>query len=398
MTGWTATWLVATREAVERVRSRAFIVSTVLTLVILGGLVTLTIVTAGGGPTRFEVAVAGNPGPGFANALDAAAAANDATVEVIPVADGAAARAGVEAGTVDAAVIAPHTIVVESRLGTPVEAILGAALHQTQFLERLHATGLPPEAIAGILSEGAVDVVQLTPPPDTEGEAVALIAVVLLFVVITMYGQWVLMGVLEEKTTKVVEQVLSSIGVRSLLAGKVIGIGALGLGQLMLIVAIGLVALQVTGAFEVPAGAYPAAAWSLLWFVLGFAFYAVLYAAAGALVSRTEEAQVASTPVVLIGVVSYLLAFTVVVTDPNATVSRVLSLVPPIAPIAFPARIGFEGVPVWEILTGVGVMVLAVVGVTRLAARIYAGALLAGGGRVKVRQAWKAAGELAAGR
>jgi ABC-2 type transport system permease protein len=97
-------------------------------------------------------------------------------------------------------------------------------------------------------------------------------------------------------------------------------------------------------------------------------------------------------------VASYLLTFTVILPNPDGTVAFILSLLPPIAPIAFPARIGFTGVALWQILLGMGIMLVAVFGVMRLAARIYAGALLGIGSRVRIRDAWRAAGELTSSR
>jgi ABC-2 type transport system permease protein len=216
--------------------------------------------------------------------------------------------------------------------------------------------------------------------------------------VITTYGQWVLMGVLEEKSTKVVELIVSSTSVRSLLAGKVIGIGMLGFAQLVFLVGLALGAGSLLDLYELPTGTVATAAWSLVWFILGFAFYAVLNAAAGSLVSRTEDAQAAATPIALVAVASYLLTFTVILPNPDGTTAKILTLLPPIAPIAFPARIGFTGVPLWEILLGITIMIVAVVGVVRIAARVYAGALLASGGRVRIRDAWRSAGELTARR
>jgi ABC-2 type transport system permease protein len=98
----------------------------------------------------------------------------------------------------------------------------------------------------------------------------------------------------------------------------------------------------------------------------------------------------------MVGLVAYLVTFTVILPSPDSLTSRLLSLLPPIAPIAYPARLGL-GVPAGELLLGVAVTVIGTVLVIRIAARIYAGGLLSAGGRVKLRQAWKAAGELAEG-
>ena len=103
-------------------------------------------------------------------------------------------------------------------------------------------------------------------------------------------------------------------------------------------------------------------------------------------------------PIALVGVAGYLLTFVIVMPNPDSTATTVLSMLPPVAPIAYPARIAYVGVPLWELLAGAAVMTAAVVGVVRLAARIYAGALLTAGARVKIRDAWRAAGELVAGR
>jgi ABC-2 type transport system permease protein len=390
-----AIWLVAMREAVERARSRAYIVSTAITVIVLAAIVVITMVVSDDEPPRFTVSVTGPLPAAFDQSAEAAAEVFGASVALEQVPDGDAARAAVAEGRADAAVIGPHTVVVESRRGTTIESILDAALRQSQFLEKLDEEGLPAFVVAGILAATRADVESISEPPETAGEVVAVVTIILLFIVITMYGQWVLMGVLEEKTTKVVEQILSSVSVRALLAGKVIGIGVLGLVQMLIIVVGALVAFGSFGLFDLPSSAYPAAAWSILWFLLGFAFYATLYAAAASLVSRTEDAQASATPVALIGVAAYLATFVVVLNDPSSTLSRALSLFPPMAPIAFPARIGFAGVATLEILVGVAVMVAAVVAVTRLAARIYAGALLTSGSRVKLRQAWKASRELA---
>ena len=94
----------------------------------------------------------------------------------------------------------------------------------------------------------------------------------------------------------------------------------------------------------------------------------------------------------------YLHTFVLIMPNPASAAGTILSLTPPISPIAYPARIAFTSVPLWELLAGVAVMVTTVVVVVRLAARVYAGALLTAGGRVKVREAWRAAGDLVAGR
>jgi len=387
-----STYLVAWREATERARSRAYIVSTIFTLVLLGGLMAV-VVLVDQGPSTYEVGLSGDIPPALSASIDAVATSSDVLVSQVEYPTPAAARHAVAAAEVDAAVVDDDMIVVRSPDGSPIESVLITALRQARLADRLDALGID---LSTLSDPGRIDVVATEGATDDSGEGIAVTAVVLLFLVITTYGQWVLLGVLEEKSTHVVEQVVSSTSVRSLLAGKVIGIGMLGIGQLAVLIVAAVLAGSVFELFALPSATYATAAWSVVWFLLGFAFYAVMYAAAGSLVSRTEDAQAATMPIALFSVAAYLVAFSVVLPNPESTVSRIVSLLPPVAPIAFPARIAFGQAPVWELLLGVALTMAAIAVVVRLAARVYAGALLGAGSRMKLRQAWRAAGELAA--
>ena len=145
---------------------------------------------------------------------------------------------------------------------------------------------------------------------DTLG-GLAFFTILILYGQLLTYGYWVASGVVEEKASRVVEILLSTIRPRELLAGKVIGLGLLGLGQLLLVAAIGLLVAAATGAVDVDADLLTAVGLSLLWFVLGYAFFACAFACAGALVPRLEELQASATPLTLVIMVSLFLAFAV---------------------------------------------------------------------------------------
>ncbi len=397
MTGFQATWLIARREAKERARSKAFLASTVVTILLLGAVVGVMALTDTG-PPQYDVALVGDSPPGLSGALDAAAVASGSLIQFSDLTDREAIADAIELGELDAAVLDGDTILLGSSPPSTLRTILEFGLRQSRFIERLEAAGLDPATVTTLVEPDRGIRIVTADEDEQSNEGIAFAAIVLLFLVITTYGQWVLMGVLEEKSTRVVELVVSSTSVRSLLAGKVIGIGLLGLAQLMLLISLALSAGWIFELFDLPGGTAATVAWSLVWFVLGFAFYAALNAAAGSLVSRTEDAQAAAMPIALVAVASYLLTFVVILPNPDGLVARLLSMLPPVAPIAFPARIGFSGVPLWEILFAAGIMLATVVGVIRLAARVYAGALLAAGGRVRILDAWRAAAELTAGR
>jgi ABC-2 type transport system permease protein len=392
------TLLVAGREAGERVRSKAFIASTAITLLMLV-LAIVVISLVDDGPSRYDIGLAGENPPALRDSIEAAATSVGAIIDVTEFTDRDQAADALDDGAIDAAVVDDDTILLSDDPGTQLEAVLDIGLRQAVFLDALTASGLDLGQIEDLLASGSgISVVRENSDDEPANAGIALGAIVMLFIVITTHGQWVLMGVLEEKSTRVVELVVSSTSVRSLMAGKVVGIGLLGIAQLALLAGLALITGGLFGLFDLPTGTIGTFAWSLVWFVLGFAFYAVLYAAAGSLVARSEDAQLAAMPIALVGVAGYLLTFAIVVPNPDSTTSLVLSLLPPIAPIAYPARIAFTGVPWWELMIGVFVVVVAVIAVIRLAARVYAGALLSAGSRVKIREAWSAAGELVAGR
>jgi ABC-2 type transport system permease protein len=174
-----------------------------------------------------------------------------------------------------------------------------------------------------------------------------------------------------------------------LLAGKILGIGLVGLAQLGIIGLVGLIALRF-GENASASTAPGTIAWIVFWFVLGYGFYSVLYATAGSLVSRQEEAQSIQFPVTSILLVAYVFSMQVVRT-PESTAAVIGSLVPPTAPMLMIARIAYGGVPLWQIVVSAALMVLTVYGLVLLAGRIYAGGVLRFGGRLRLREAWRGA-------
>lgn len=208
----------------------------------------------------------------------------------------------------------------------------------------------------------------------------------LLFITIFTYGYWIANGVVEEKSSRVVEVVLSAIRPSHLLAGKVVGIGLLGLGQLTLLAAIGYLGSLVL-AVELPATAFAASGAVLLWFVLGYAFYGCLFAIAGSLVSKQEDLQYSQLPIMVVILAGYGAAF-FQISNPDSLVARALAFVPPFTPMIMLVRIGLGEVGIVEVMIAVLVMVAATAGLVSLAARLYAGSVLRFGARTGLRDAW----------
>ncbi len=219
----------------------------------------------------------------------------------------------------------------------------------------------------------------------------------LLYMSILLYGQNVLRGVLEEKTTRVAEVVVSSVSTDTLLAGKVIGVGAVGLTQMLVWTASGILfwgqrsrIFEAMGLPALPSLVFPnidplVLIALLLFFVLGYTFYATLFAAVGAMVGSLEEAQQASQPVMMLLVFSIIFVQPVM-TSPNGQMAQVMSWLPFSAPIIMPMRMTATPVPTWEIAGSLASVLLACVLATWVSARIYRVGLLMYGKRPSIKE------------
>jgi ABC-2 type transport system permease protein len=206
---------------------------------------------------------------------------------------------------------------------------------------------------------------------------------------IFLYGNLVLTGVVEEKTSRVVEVLLARMPARYLLLGKVAGIGLLGLAQIALTVAVALVAMSMVDDVDLPALSGAVLASVVVWFVLGYALFAVAYGALGSLASRTEDAQSAAGPVGYLLVACYWAAFVAVSEDADSGWSRAASMFPATAPFAMPGRIALGATAWWEPLLAVVLTAAAIVGLVVLGGRVYTHAILHTGPRMRLREAWR---------
>ena len=367
--------LIAWREIHERLHSRVFIVSTVLMLLLVGGSSALN--GALSNKPTYRVAVVAPAPNGFDAALQRAAKPFDARVKLRTVASQAAGREQLQAKKVDAVVL-----LVSDRLAfrANVDSKLAAVVDTAVRAVRNH---LPPAP--------ELTAVTLQPPDKKTTDAataVAYIGSLLLLMTLAIYGQWVLTGVVEEKSNRVVELILSTVRPRHLMAGKVIGIGLLGLGQIALVGGLASV-LLAAGVFDAPASLGANLALIIPWFALGFALYAVAYAAAGALASRQQDANSAGIAVTYTLLAAYFLGYVALASDTNGLLANLLTIFPVTAPLVLPARSILIGVPLWEHALAVLLVLATIYALVRLAGRIYAHGLLRGGPRIDLRTAWR---------
>ncbi|MBA3268843.1 MAG: ABC transporter permease [Acidimicrobiia bacterium] len=247
--------------------------------------------------------------------------------------------------------------------------------------------GLSQDQISEALSIAPLEAVSLE--GDTEGEGLGVLtgtlAAILLFLSLQTFGTYVLTGVVEEKSTAVIEVLLVRARADQMLAGKVIGIGVAALAQFAVAVATGLVALAISGV-DVPSEIWAAVPMTLVWFLGGYALYSTLFALAGSLVSRQEDAQAAAAPIMYALVGAYLLVF-VFGYNPESTASTVLSLIPPITPLLMPMRMAAGAASVVEVVVSLVLLLASIFAAWKLAGRIYEQVLLRRGSRISWRDA-----------
>jgi ABC-2 type transport system permease protein len=271
-----------------------------------------------------------------------------------------------------------------------LQQVVQAAAIGSRLRETLDEYEVPPEVQAELGDQAPVSIRTLEPqdPDRDENGALALIAVVLLYGQLFGYGIWIATGVIEEKSSRVVEILLSAIGPRQLMAGKIVGIGLLGLGQLAVIAVYAIVLARLTGALELSGDAIGVALLSIGWFLLGFAFYAGLFAVAGSLVSRMEELQNAMTPINLVIFVSLFISIGAL-QDPDGTLPTIASFLPTSSALAMPVRIVLGSATTLEVVISIAIVVLSAAALIPVSARLYAGAILRIGAKVKLRDAWR---------
>jgi len=418
---------VARREYLIRVRGRAFIITTALIAVaVIAIMLVPTILGAAGvaDPVRIGVAVetddfdtdpvatiqtlliaAGNP-----NGEPGAGGDEDDLPEVTRVTDAAAAADDVREEELDALL----TITRDDE-GSLAFEYLGSAspTNQTRLLvtqaasalaigDRLERSGISEEEVARIFEPPSFTAVPVDPDDARDADdfggafILAYALVILTFMAILTYGNWVAQSVAEEKSGRVMELLITAATPRQLLTGKVLGTGAAGLSQYIVIIAalvIGLIASGPVAEALGTAGQAPIQMPDLnpamlmpfgAFFLFGFLLYATLYAAAGSMVSRIEDVQQAVGPLLFLSMAGYFASFAAL-NDPDAQWVGVLSLVPFFSPYLMPARMLLTTVSPAEVVIAIALLLLAVAAAIWIASRVYSAGVLMYGQKVGIR-------------
>lgn len=392
LNSFSAVSLIAKREFTVQVMKKSFVISNVIILaVIVGGIIAFSIFSGSGDEERDVIGVAGDQS--IAAVVEATGNAVGSPVEVREIADAAAARSGVESGDLDVALVpdgtaGAYTAVTESDLTGTLRAVVEGSVATQATNTALAQQGVDQNELGAATSAATVTVDAIDPPDPEAGQrtALALSAVFLLYAQIIGFGMYVAMGVVEEKSSRVVELLLSTVRPLQLLWGKILGIGAVGILQLALYGIAGVGAGLGTGVLTVTGAAVSVFAATLAWFILGFAFFAVLYAAGGSMVSRQEDVNSTTMPLLILIMAMFFAAF-YSVSDPESTLANTLSWIPPFSAIMMPLRIA-AGVTSPVQIVGSAVLMIVTTAILAMgAAKIYQRSIL----RIGKTVSWKEA-------
>jgi ABC-2 type transport system permease protein len=379
-------WEVARRELLERWRSRAMRVSfAVLLVLVVAGAVAMTLGDEGSPSDDFGLV--GARASVLAPALRAAGRADDREARIHRLRDAAAAERAVREGDVDVAIVDGRLVVKDDR-SSPAIGVARRAMGAQETLTRLEASGVTLQQALDALAPRPQPVVVLEPGArDRErDEGMLWVGMLLLFTALVVYGQAVASSVAQEKSSRVIELLLTSLTPGRLLAGKVVGVGALGVVQLAVLCAAGLIAADVAGGEGLPPSAPETVALVVGWFVLGFVFYSVAYAALGALVSRQEDLEATTAPVNILLVAAYFGA-NAAIADPDGTWAQIAAFLPPLAPLIVPTRVVLGDMGAIGLVASVAISLLATYALIRVAARIYERSILRMGAPISLRSA-----------
>jgi ABC-2 type transport system permease protein len=398
MSRWRSIWLVARREILERGRSRGFIFSVLFTTAIVVGSFLVPALLFGD-PEDARIGVVQPPPPALEGTITTIAAGADRSIVLLPYPDRATAETALKADQVEAVIdvpadlSSPGAVVYKESADQVLQSIVGAAVVGLRVNDVLADTDVDQAALAA--AQTTPEAVELDPQTDADRARflVANIGAVLILVGIFSFGFTVLTGVVEEKQSRVVEVVLATVRPRDLLMGKVLGIGVLGIVQLVVFVGAALIAASLTDRLVLPSTTPGSILLLGVWFILGYALYSTALGFLGALASRMEEASNASTPVTMVAMVSYFVAIFAVVNDPHGTVAVIATFIPVSAPFVVPLRAAFDAIAPWEIGLAILITLIGIWALFTVGARVYSGAVLQTAGRMKLRDAWRSAGE-----
>ncbi|MBV9614432.1 MAG: ABC transporter permease [Ktedonobacteraceae bacterium] len=420
---WRNIGLIIGREYKNRITQRSFLIGTVviLVLVIIGAFIpTIFQVIIAKTSSQTKVAIVNNAGPianlngatltnYIATNLNGAASQTSGqntngqspfAISTVPANSASNEQQQVKNGHLDVLLVIDRSggqdihftyYTNAGSLNDTTQTQIQALAGQLSLLDKASRLGLTPAQTSSLFAQPAFTVVNTKQNQDNRsisdlaaGYIIAIAGFVLIYMWVTLYGTGVATGVAEEKGNRIMEILVNATTPFQLMVGKIIGIGAVGLTQMVTFVTVGIIMLLLQNPLKAALLGTNSGAFSLsitgtlitllilllIYFILGFLLYATLFAAAGALVKRQDEVQNAILPITFLSLIGYLVSFAGI-SNPNATWFKIISYIPFWTPTTMLIRIGVGQVAGWEIALTIVLMIAAVAVCAFISARIY---------------------------
>jgi ABC-2 type transport system permease protein len=388
-----AVGLIVAREVRERLRGRILKVTTVFILLVVAAAIVIPVLHNGKEKPQ-DVGIVGTLSSSLRATVTSSAKSADVTVHFEPESSVKRAASDLHSGRIEVAIVDGRELLVKSPL-SPTDTSAGTQLIRSVaenlgVAEAFQTAQLSPAQSETLKQAKALPIASVEEGKKNAGgkntsEATSLIGIILIFVMLSQYNTWILMGVMEEKSSRVIEVLLSAVRPIQLLTGKVLGIGLVALAQASLVVAFALILSKAVGSSLLHGSAPLVVVSTLIWLVLGYAFYSWVYAAAGSMAERQDQVQSLILPLSLPMIFGYVMALTGASSGSPSALLKVLAYLPPTAPFAVPVLVGFRAVTWWEFLGSALISVVCTIGIARVAATVYRRAILRTGARVRLR-------------
>lgn len=291
-------------------------------------------------------------------------------------------------GRIDVAIEPGPTLVWNRETDFEIASVVFTALQQQEVLVRGRSVGLDPSEVAGLLSPVELEerFADEADEADEVATGVALLGLMVAFILPQAYGQLTMLSVVEEKSTRVIEVLLNHLRPHTLLIGKVLGVGALAVVQLVVVVAGLTGALLLTRSISIPPSVWQFVPILLVSILGGLAIYNTFFALLGSLVSRQEDASQVVLPVFLPIIIGYLVGQAAVFGNAETPLVKFLSYFPLTSPMLLPVRVARDVIAPWEIALSLALLALGVWVLIRIAGRVYEFTLLHTGSKVSWSQ------------
>ncbi len=404
-------FVIARREFLERVRSKWFVIVTLLGPLMMIGIIVVPAVLAGKGADNVKLAVVDH-GSGLGDTLVTAFNKGGWTATLAP-ADTpdktllAQVHDKAINGFLDVSATATTGGKVvysgDNATSAPVFGKIAETVKDAIYTARATTAGISKEQLDTVLAKVDLSTVHTTGEAGGKsGFAVFAVGYILMFILyigILLYGVAVMRSVVQEKTSRVIELMVAAAKPRSLMAGKIFGVGAVGLVQLGAWLLMALLALHfraaILGAFgvagggpELPELGLDQIAIAILYFLGGYFFYASMYAAVGAMVSSDQEAQQAQAPVMMLIIIP-MTCMQLVANDPRGSTAQAMTMIPFSSPILMPMRYVLGGASLFEVAMSLAILAVSTYLIVRVAAKIYRVGILLYGKRPGIRELWR---------